>query len=157
LEASTHEALGHGNNMAFRRSCFERHGLYMEWLGPGTWATGADDTDFTFRLLRAGADVLYSPDPLVWHDNWRPIEQSNRQLYGYMFSASAVFTRHALRGSGVAARVQARFLRGYLKDLLRALRWRSWRAIRHHARLLRAFAGGGLFGALCVLRRPPRL
>lgn len=157
LTASTHEALGHGNNMAFRRRCFEQHGLYKEWLGAGTWTTGGEDTDFTFRLLRKGARMLYSPTPLVYHDNWRPVEQSNKQLYGYMFSASVVFTIHALRGSLVAMQVQWRFLRQYFRDWWGSIKWKNWPAVRHHRKLMRGFFTGSFFGALFVFRPAPRL
>ncbi len=156
LTKSTHEALGHGNNMAFRRSVFERHGLYMEWLGAGTWMSGGEDTDFTFRILRRGTQMLYSPLPTVHHDNWMPIEKSNRQLYGYMFSASVVFTRHFFLGSATAARVQARFLRQYWKDFWGSVKWKNKKAVRHHGKLMRGWVGGAFFGLLNLPRRIPR-
>lgn len=157
LTKSTHEALGHGNNMAFRRQVFERHGLYMEWLGAGTYMTGGEDTDFTFRVLRRGAKMLYSPKPTVYHDNWMPAEKSNAQLYKYMFSASTVFSRFMFRGSYTAAQVQWRFLRQYWRDWRGSVKWKNWPAVAHHKQLVRGWVKGLFFGLGTILRSAPRL
>lgn len=157
LRASTHEALGHGNNMAFRRACFLRHGLYQEWLGAGTPMKGGEDTDFTFRLLFRGARVCYTPRPLVYHDNWMPIEKSNAQLFGYKVSAAVVFTRFVLRGSGAALGVLLHFWRSHLKDFWGSVKWKNWPGARHHLKMTWAHTLGVLLGLLFALRRPPRL
>lgn len=156
LTKSTHEALGHGNNMAFRRSVFERHGLYMEWLGAGTYMTGGEDTDFTFRILRRGVRMLYSPKPTVYHDNWMPIEKSNAQLYKYMFSASTVFSRFMFRGSWTAAQVQWRYLRQYWRDWRGSVKWKNWPAVAHHKKLVAGWFKGVVFGLGTALRGYPR-
>lgn len=156
LTESTHQALGHGNNMAFRKRVFEQHGLYMEWLGAGTFMTGGEDTEFTFRILRRGVRMLYSPDPTVYHDNWMPLEKSKRQLYGYMFSASTVFSRFVWRGSWTAAKVQWRFLRQYWRDLWGSIKWKNKPAVAHNARLIWGWFKGVWFGLFNVLRRIPR-
>lgn len=157
LTKSTHEALGHGNNMAFRRRVFEQHGLYLEWLGAGTYMTGGEDTDFTFRILRRGAKMLYTPAPTVYHDNWMPIEKSNAQLYKYMFSASVVFSRFMFRGSVTAARVQWRYAKQYWRDWRGSVKWKNWPAVTHHKKLMRGLCKGVVFGLGTVLRRAPRL
>jgi glycosyltransferase involved in cell wall biosynthesis len=155
LTKSTHEALGHGNNMAFRRAVFARDGLYMEWLGAGTYMTGGEDTDFTFRILRRGAKMLYSPIPTVHHDNWMPLEKSNAQLYRYMFSASTVFSRFMFRGSWTAAQVQWRYLKQYWRDWRGSVKWKNWPAVAHHKKLTLGWFKGMLFGLGSVLRRAP--
>jgi GT2 family glycosyltransferase len=157
LTKSTHEALGHGNNMAFRRRVFEQHGLYMEWLGAGTYMTGGEDTDFTFRVLRRGAKMLYSPAPTVYHDNWMPVEKSNAQLYKYMFSASTVFSRFMFRGSWTAAQVQWRYLKQYWRDWRGSVKWKNWPAVAHHKKLVRGWFKGLAFGFGTVLRSAPQL
>jgi GT2 family glycosyltransferase len=156
LTQSTHDALGHGNNMAFRKAVFERFGLYMEWLGAGTYMTGGEDTDFTFRVLRRGARMLYSPIPTVYHDNWMPIEKSKQQLYGYMFSASVVFSRFMWMGSLTAARVQIRFFRQYWRDYWGSVKWKNKPACAHHRRLMTGWLKGIVFGLFSVFRRIPR-
>jgi glycosyltransferase involved in cell wall biosynthesis len=157
LTKSTHEALGHGNNMAFRKRVFEQYGLYLEWLGAGTYMTGGEDTDFTFRILKRGARMLYSPKPTVHHDNWMPIEKSNTQLYKYMFSASTVFSRFMFRGSWTAAQVQWRYLRQYWRDWRGSVKWKNWPAVAHHKKLVRGWLKGFVFGLGTALRRAPRL
>lgn len=157
LTKSTHEALGHGNNMGFRRRVFERHGLYMEWLGAGTYMTGGEDTDFTFRVLKRGAKMLYTPVPTVYHDNWMPLEKSKAQLYGYMFSASTVFSRFLFRGSYTAAQVQWRYLRQYWKDWRGSVKWKNWPAVTHHKQLMKGWFKGLFWGLAMMFRSAPRL
>ena len=101
--------------------------------------------------------MVYSPEPLVYHDNWMPTAESNRQLYGYVFSASVVFSRFFLRGSLTAARVSLFFLREFLMDLLRAVRRTDGSGIKHQCKLLGAWFEGFFLGVMSVLRRPPRL
>jgi glycosyltransferase involved in cell wall biosynthesis len=151
-----HEAIGHGNNMAFRRSCFFRFGLFLEWLGAGTPMTGGEDTDFSFRILRGGARIYYSPAPVAYHDNWMPIEAGNRQLYGYMVSASAVLTRFILRGSFAALRVQLIYFRNYYKDRKRWKKQNDPAGVRHVHRLVRRHLVGMCYGAFHLFRRPPK-
>jgi glycosyltransferase involved in cell wall biosynthesis len=149
-------AVGHGNNMAFRRECFVKHGLYLEWLGAGTPMTGGEDTDFSFRLLRAGARIYYSPEPVVHHDNWMPIEKANKQLHGYVCSGAVVYTRYVLRGSKTALAVQ----RFCFADYRKSMRWwkdqKSPEGIEHVRTMVRRHWKGILLGILYVFRRPKR-
>jgi glycosyltransferase involved in cell wall biosynthesis len=92
-----YEILGHGNNMSFRKEVFRRVGLYIESLGAGTWMKGGEDTDLVYRALRARMKLAYSPNPLVYHDNWMPISKAAELEYGYILSAIAVFVKYALR------------------------------------------------------------
>jgi glycosyltransferase involved in cell wall biosynthesis len=57
-----------GLNMAFRRSAFERHGMFRTDLD----VSGSDrllggDTEFGSRLMRAGEKVVYSSKAVVFH------------------------------------------------------------------------------------------
>jgi len=151
-----HEAIGHGNNMAFRRSCFFRFGLFLGCLGPGTPMTGGEDTDFSFRILRGGARIYYSPAPVAYHDNWMPMEASNRQLYGYMGSASAVLTRFILHGSLAALRVQLIYFRNYHEEWKRRKKQNDAAGIQHVHRLVRKHLVGMCYGVLHLFRRPTR-
>lgn len=149
-------AVGHGNNMAFRRECFVKHGLFHEWLGAGTPMTGGEDTDFSFRMLRAGARIYYSPEPVVHHDNWMSIEKSNKQLHGYVCSGAVVYTRYVLRGSRTALAVQWYCF----KDYRNSMRW--WKSkndaqgILHVKTMVRRHLKGIALGVLYVFRRPKR-
>jgi len=55
-------------NMAFRRSIFERIGVFNEALGrKGTALIGGEDRDISERLLAAGSSLYYEPQAVVWH------------------------------------------------------------------------------------------
>jgi glycosyltransferase involved in cell wall biosynthesis len=58
-----------GANMAFRKSAFEKYGLFRPDLGPGgsLGTQLGDDFDFGLRLLRARDKVVYSPRAVVFH------------------------------------------------------------------------------------------
>ena len=151
------QAVGHGNSMAFQRRCFERHGLFLEWLGAGTPMKGGEDTDFSFRLLRDGARIYYSPKPLAYHDNWMPIADSQRQLYGYVRSGGVVYTRFVLRGSAVAWKIQRLMFANYAKDMAW---WRTQKnnadGIRHVHKMRRRHVAGILWGFVYAFHRAPR-
>ena len=55
-----------GANMAFRKTAFERYGLFRTDLGAGTSITGGD-TEFCRRLLQAGERLVYTPQAVVHH------------------------------------------------------------------------------------------
>jgi glycosyltransferase involved in cell wall biosynthesis len=59
----------YGTNMAFRREAFEKFGVFRTDLGPcvGSQIRG-EDTEFCWRLMRAGIPLLYVPNALVHHD-----------------------------------------------------------------------------------------
>lgn len=56
-----------GVNFFFRRTAFQRYGLFREDLGPGSPVQRSEDTDFVRRLWLAGEHILYTPDVLVHH------------------------------------------------------------------------------------------
>lgn len=61
-----------GANMAFRRSVFDRYGLFRTDLGrKGQQLMGFDDTEFCRRILRAGEAIMYAPGAVVYH----PVER----------------------------------------------------------------------------------
>jgi glycosyltransferase involved in cell wall biosynthesis len=61
-----------GLNMAFRRSAFDKYGLFRTDLGPcGTGRILGEDIEFGGRLLRCGEKIIYSPTAVVFH----PVEQ----------------------------------------------------------------------------------
>ncbi len=151
--------MGAGANMAMRRAAFAEVGLFDPRLGAG--ASGcSEDSEFWFRLLRAGHVCVYDPAAVVFHHHRSERPELFRQLRAYA------------RGHVVALFVQ------FVQDrrpahLIRAFALMPWyylklvfRAIRHRDRDLLAivrpqFLGclEGPFHALTWLRRdgPPRL
>lgn len=57
-----------GNNMAYRKEVFEKHGLFRMELGPQPGnEIRSEDTEFGRRLLLAGQRFRYEPRAVVYH------------------------------------------------------------------------------------------
>lgn len=87
--------IGAGASMAFRRSVFDRVGLFDERLGAG--ASGcSEDSELWYRLLAAGGTCLFEPRAVVAHDNREHWSELRRQTRAYMKGhASALFAQAA--------------------------------------------------------------
>jgi glucosyl-dolichyl phosphate glucuronosyltransferase len=57
-----------GTNMAFRKTMFDKYGLFRTDLGPRPGSEIRDeDTEFGSRLLAAGERLFYEPSAIVYH------------------------------------------------------------------------------------------
>jgi glycosyltransferase involved in cell wall biosynthesis len=59
-----------GNNMAFRKEMFEKHGLFRTDLGPRPGSLHpqkCEDSEFGCRLLAAGERLRYEPSAVIYH------------------------------------------------------------------------------------------
>ena len=59
-----------GNNMAYRKEMFEKHGGFRIDLGPCPGSRGpqkSEDSEFGHRLLAAGERLHYEPSAVVYH------------------------------------------------------------------------------------------
>ena len=75
--------IGAGANMAFRRSVFDRVGLFDERLGAG--ASGcSEDSELWYRLLANGGCCLYEPRAVVFHHHRASWAELLRQTRAYM-------------------------------------------------------------------------
>lgn len=102
--ALPHLVLGGGNNMSFRKKVFARLGLFNEMLGPGSRIGTGEDTELSYRLLANRCRLIYSPAPLVEHDNWLDRSQFATMMKVSMRVQAAVFLAYALRADGFAAK-----------------------------------------------------
>lgn len=75
--------IGHGANMAFRRSALRAISGFDEVLGAGGPLRAGEDKDAAWRLLCAGYVGAYVPDAVVEHVLWRGRRQAVRLSYGY--------------------------------------------------------------------------
>jgi GT2 family glycosyltransferase len=77
--------LGCTANAAFRASIFSDPdiGLIDEALGAGTPTGCSEDTYVFYRALKAGFDIVYEPDALVWHRHRDTMQALRRQIYSY--------------------------------------------------------------------------
>ena len=61
----------HGCNMAMRRDVIARIGAFDPAFGAGAAFKAAEDTEYVYRAHRAGIDIEYVPDCLVYHHHGR--------------------------------------------------------------------------------------
>jgi len=69
-EASELKKSPFGNNMAFHKSMFEKHGGFRTDLGPRFGSKGpqkSEDSEFGMRLLARGERFRYEPSAIVYH------------------------------------------------------------------------------------------
>jgi GT2 family glycosyltransferase len=69
-----------GCNMAFLTSAVRQIGLFDDNLGPGSVIGCADDLDFVYRALRAGLEIRYLPEVLVYHNHGRSTASQVREV-----------------------------------------------------------------------------
>src|SRR5579872_3028814 len=76
--------IGHGANMAWRRSVLDEIGGFDENLGPGSQlGGGSEDADAFFRALLAGKSARFEPKAVVVHRQWRGRMEQLRSCFGY--------------------------------------------------------------------------
>lgn len=123
-----------GANMAFRRTAFDRYGLFDVRLGPtaGSEIRG-EDTEFARRVMDAGETVLYLPEAVIRH----PVEEhriSKRFFlrwyhdYGRAQIRKDGWPEGAVKYWGVPRYI----LRDYLRSVFASLRSVSPRARFYH-------------------------
>jgi GT2 family glycosyltransferase len=87
--------VGYGNNIAYRKSVFEKIGFFDEKLGRGTKATGGDDTDLIYRVLKTGFKAIYEPRAFVWHKHRETFEKLKWDVcYSNGLANHALLSKH---------------------------------------------------------------
>lgn len=86
--------VGHGGNMAFRRKDLEEVGGFDPLLGAGGALLSGEDSDIIYRLLAARKRVVYSPNALCWHKQWKPWPEQRRMERAYARGAGAQFAKY---------------------------------------------------------------
>jgi glycosyltransferase involved in cell wall biosynthesis len=119
--------MGAGANMAFRRSLFERIGLFDERLGAGA-AGCSEDSELWYRMLANGGVCLYEPRAVVFHHHRRDLAGLRAQIRSYMKGhVAALIVQHdSFRDRGNFVRIFGQlplyFLKSFLKGLLEGRR-----------------------------------
>lgn len=85
--------VGHGANMAWRRSALEQIGGFDEALGPGTPLRAAEDVDAFGRLLHEGGTGAFNPESIVTHRQWRGRARQLRVYVGYGVGSGALLVK----------------------------------------------------------------
>jgi len=90
----------HGANLAVRHSAFVEVGGFDNDFGPGAPMGSGDDVDLVARLLEAGWDGVYHPDPTVYHHHGRQSESDLQSLYKrYNRGRGAYLAKRTLTGT----------------------------------------------------------
>jgi glycosyltransferase involved in cell wall biosynthesis len=145
--AIPHLALGGGNNMSFRKEVFRKVGMFIESLGAGTRIAQGEDTEFSYRVLWNHCKIVYSPVPVVEHDNWLDRAQFTVMMKTSVRGLGLVFLAYALRLDRLA-----------FMQLLRTAYYllRNRMAIGSVTEGLFYFAQGLMLGPFYAIMRPPR-
>jgi len=77
-------SIGAGANMAVRRSAVDYCFTFDERLGPGVFGGCGEDSEYWYRLLRAGWECVYDPSAVVYHYHRREVKDLRRQMKQYM-------------------------------------------------------------------------
>jgi glycosyltransferase involved in cell wall biosynthesis len=85
--------LGHGANMAFRRSAVVELGGFDTRLGAGTVLAGAEDLDMFCRLLHAGWCGVREPRSWLLHAHSRHDAAYIRLIRGYAMGSGAALVK----------------------------------------------------------------
>ena len=116
------EVFGMGANMAFRRSAWERVGIYDTALGAGGVFPGGEDFDFSYRAQRLGLMTVAEPSVVLVHRAFRTEDRWRAVMRSYGTGDAAFYAKHARCGDGWAARVLfARIVRTGLRAATKAL------------------------------------
>lgn len=113
-----------GANFAFRREVFAKYGLFRLDLGPsgnGQHRITCEDMELALRVLRAGEQIVYCPDAIVYHPV-DPKRTTKKYFLEWFYYNGVSLTRAAgLPDFGV-------FLFGAPRWLYRELlaNWLSW-------------------------------
>lgn len=82
--------MGHGANLTVTRTAWEQLGGFDELLGAGAPLHAGEDTDFLWRSLAAGFEIVYTPAATVAHEQWRNRLTGLRMSYRYGVGQGAV-------------------------------------------------------------------
>jgi GT2 family glycosyltransferase len=132
--------MGHGANLAVRRSAFEAVGGFDEVLGAGGPLRACEDKDLLWRILDAGWAGAYAPTARVVHRQWRAPRELLRLEFSYGIGGGAFAMKHARSGDGLAdlrrlLLVDAGHALGF------ALRGRRWAAASVGMRVAGSYVG----------------
>jgi len=136
---------GMGANFAARRELFERIGGFDEVLGGGGPLRSSQDSDFLYRVYRAGLVTLMEPSVRVEHHGLRTNAQWPLTLFAYGVGDGGFYMKHARCGDPASmylfakktARVFGRafgrrraYFRGYLAGMKGSFHYRIDRSRR---------------------------
>lgn len=129
-------------NMAMYRATVDAVGLFDERLGPGTAFPAAEDNDFGFRLLEAGYRIVFVPEALLYHRDWRSDHRDFLPLrWKYGLGQGGFLAKHCRLSDRYMTGRLFRNARHYFSRCLRGLRRDRHQALGDATYLLGLFTG----------------
>jgi glycosyltransferase involved in cell wall biosynthesis len=110
---------GTGCNSAFRRTIFDRIGLFDVCLDVGTPVPGGGDLDIFARVIRAGYTLFYDPAPIMFHDHIADMDRLIDKIGQYHTANIAYLTKHILCDREYAPMLLRYLCWTYLRTLIR--------------------------------------
>lgn len=123
--------MGHGANMAFRRSALEGIGGFDEALGAGGRLHSAEDHDAFWRVLQQGWRGRHVPEAVVSHPRWRSSSEQFRNRYCYGVGGGAFIVKVARTDRANARKMLVdRLWRRGMRHALVTAKYRRWTSAR---------------------------
>jgi len=121
--------IGHGGNMALRRSTLLELGGFDPLLGAGGQFGACEDHDMALRLMRQGCKIVYSPQALSYHKHWKDWRAQKRMERAYGIGAGAQFAKYIRSGDRFGSQMLFEWIwhLGVRRFGAGALKWRSLR------------------------------
>jgi GT2 family glycosyltransferase len=93
-------SVGSGCSLAVRRALLLEIGGFDEALDLGAELPGGGDHDALWRVLEAGASVVYEPAALARHEHRRDLAAAGRQIVGHQRALVAFLVKSLRRARG---------------------------------------------------------
>lgn len=122
---------GHGANMAFRRSVLESIAGFDPLLGNGGPLRSWPEKDIGYRILAQKGTILYEPNVVIHHKQWRSWKGVQATQKNYAFGAGAIAARYLKSGDmgGLYLLIEWILDQGVRQVISGILKWRSWQKI----------------------------
>lgn len=124
--------VGHGGNMAFRRSVLMEMGAFDPLLGAGGVLCSGEDADITYRLLSGAKLVVYAAEALVYHKEWKDWSSRKKMERAYGIGAGAMLMKYVRCGDLYGLKLLATWIwqLGVRRVGAGLLKWRSFRVVQ---------------------------
>ncbi|MFQ5716238.1 MAG: glycosyltransferase family 2 protein [Nitrospinales bacterium] len=87
-----------GGNSFFRKSAFDKAGLFDPFLGQGSDFPGAEDGDMIYRIMKKNLRVTHINTIRCVHVGWRGDEEEICNGYNYGMGVGAMLAKYAANG-----------------------------------------------------------
>jgi GT2 family glycosyltransferase len=119
--------IGAGANMAFRKTVFDKLGLFDTRLGAG--ASGcSEDSEIWYRIIATGGTCQYEPRAVVYHDHRESWVELHQQMSAYLRGHVSALVVQADRfgDRGNLRRIYRQLPSYLLREFIEAIHREEW-------------------------------